>query len=125
MIEQFRNSLHLNKKNILMLDVINGIIEEYLAQGYKLTLRQLYYQLVSRDIIPNRVQEYAKLSTLLVKGRMVGVVDWSAIEDRTRVPYLPYWAEDVPDAINDLINYYRINRQKNNPEKRMEKLSSK
>ena len=99
MKEQFRSGLHLGKKNILKLNIVNAIIKEYLREGYRLTLRQLYYQLVSRDIIPNRVQEYAKLSTLLVKGRMAGVVDWEAIEDRIRIPFLPYWVLDIPDAI--------------------------
>ncbi len=111
MKEQFRNSLHLGKKNISKLNIVNGIIEEYLEQGYKLTLRQLYYQLVSRDIIPNRVQEYSKLSTLLVKGRMAGAVDWDAIEDRIRIPYLPYWVHGIDDAIEDTIQAYRLNRQ--------------
>ena len=113
MKERFRNKLHLGKKNLVKLEIVNDIIEEYLEQGYKLTLRQLYYQLVSRDIIPNRVQEYAKLSTLLVKGRMAGVVDWDAIEDRIRVPYLPYWVHGIDDAIEDTINAYRLDRQKN------------
>lgn len=47
------------------LRMINGIIEEYQDQGYVLTLRQLYYQLVTRDVIPNKAAEYSKLSTLL------------------------------------------------------------
>ncbi|HEB13551.1 MAG TPA: hypothetical protein ENI13_01070 [candidate division CPR3 bacterium] len=111
MKEQFREKLHLSKSNIERLDTINEIIEEYSDDGYTLTLRQLYYQLVSRDIIPNRVQEYAKLSTLLVKGRMAGVVDWDAIEDRIRVPFLPYWVEDIEAAINDTIEQYRLDRQ--------------
>jgi hypothetical protein len=73
-------------------------------------LRQLYYQLVSRDIIANSLKEYAKLSKLLVQGRMAGIVDWDAIEDRIRVPYVPYWARSVPDAINDIIRSYRLDR---------------
>ena len=109
--EIFRDSLHLSKKNIEQLKLINSIIEEYAEEGYILTLRQLYYQLVSRDVIPNRVQEYAKLSTLLVKGRMAGFVDWDAIEDRIRTPFLPYWVTDVEDAIKDTIDQYRLNRQ--------------
>ncbi len=109
--EIFRDSLHLSKKNIEQLELINSIIEEYAEEGYVLTLRQLYYQLVSRDVIPNRVQEYAKLSTLLVKGRMAGFVDWDAIEDRIRTPFLPYWVVDVEDAIKDTIDQYRLNRQ--------------
>lgn len=111
MIEKFRSNLHLSVSNIGRLDTINEIIEEYADEGYRLTLRQLYYQLVSQAIIPNRVQEYAKLSTILVKGRMAGAVDWSAIEDRIRVPHLPYWVTGIPDAIKDTIEFYRLDRQ--------------
>lgn len=113
MKESFRDNVGLNKANTIRLGVVNGILEEYRKQGYKLTLRQLYYQLVSRAIIPNRKQEYAKLSGLLVKGRMSGVVDWDAIEDRLRVPFLPYWVSGVSDAIDDTVNQYRLNRQRN------------
>ena len=49
-----------------------------------MTLRQLYYQLVSRDLIPNKQNEYAKLSALVTDARRSGLVDWDAIEDRTR-----------------------------------------
>ena len=109
--EQFREKLHLSKTNIEKLEFINSIIEEYATDGYVLTLRQLYYQLVSRDIIPNEVKEYAKLSALLVKGRMGGVVDWEAIEDRIRVPSLPYWITGIENAINDTVEQYRLDRQ--------------
>ena len=111
MKQEFRQKLRLNKKNKEQLDVINSIIDEYAGEGYTLTLRQLYYQLVSRDIIPNRQSEYAKLSTLLVKGRMAGVVDWDAIEDRIRVPDLPYWVNGMKEAIEDTISQYRLDRQ--------------
>lgn len=111
MKHKFRDKLHLNKKNQEQLKVINEIIEEYADQGYVLTLRQLYYQLVSRDIIPNLKKEYAKLSGLLVKGRMAGIVDWSAIEDRIRRPFIPYSVDDIDDAIYDTIQQYRLDRQ--------------
>ena len=110
--EAFTDKLGLNPANKQRLAVINNIIEEYRAEGYKLTLRQLYYQLVTKNIIPNKDAEYKKLGNLLVKGRMAGVVDWEAIEDRIRVPFIPYWVDDVADAINDTINQYRLNRQK-------------
>lgn len=111
MKESFVDDLNLHMKNIVQLEVTNKIIEEYVAQGYKLTLRQLYYQLVSRDILPNTPAEYGKLSELLVKGRMAGVVDWNAIEDRLRVPFLPYWVLDIKDALKDTIDQYRLDRQ--------------
>lgn len=112
MKEKFREKLSLNKNNQKQLKVINKIIEEYADQGYTLTLRQLYYQLVSRDLIDNLKKEYAKLSGLLVKGRMAGVVDWDAIEDRTRTPFVPYWVGDVEDAINDTVRQFRFDRQR-------------
>jgi hypothetical protein len=64
----------------------NTIIAEYAAQGYSLTLRQLYYQFVSRDLIPNRVSEYKRLGSIVNDGRLAGLIDWDAIEDRTPEP---------------------------------------
>ena len=51
----------LSAKSLDSIDQINLILAEYNRQGYILTLRQLYYQLVSRDIIPNDDREYKKL----------------------------------------------------------------
>jgi len=41
-----------------LIDTCNEIITEYAAQGFELTLRQLYYQCVSRAIIPNNIRAY-------------------------------------------------------------------
>lgn len=108
----YTDKLRLNTENTERLETINGIIEEYLNDNYVLTLRQLYYQLVSRDVIPNNQKEYSKLSILLKKGRMAGIVDWDAIEDRGRQPRLPYWVHGVKHAVTDTIEQYRIDRQK-------------
>jgi hypothetical protein len=108
---QYVDKLRLNQDNKEKLITINKIITEYAEQGYRLTLRQLYYQLVSKDIIPNKQSEYAKLSTLLTKGRMAGFVDWDAIEDRLRKPYIEYSVRDVSHAIKDTIEQYKLNRQ--------------
>jgi hypothetical protein len=109
---KFRN-FKLSNSNVEKLNMINSIIKEYQQEGYKLTLRQLYYQLVSRDIIPNKQSEYSKLSKLLKEGRMSGVVDWEAIEDRLRVPFIPYSNTSPTQAIEDAIDQYRLNRQRN------------
>jgi hypothetical protein len=76
----------------------NAIIAEYAAQGYDLTLRQLYYQFVSRDLIPNRQSEYKRLGDIINDARLAGLVDWEAIVDRTRnIRALPHWSD--PAAI--------------------------
>jgi hypothetical protein len=92
-----------------------NILTQYAAQGLRLTLRQLYYQLVSSDIIPNREEEYSNLSELIVKGRMTGFIDWSAIEDRLRNPERPWQTSDINSALYTIINQYRLDRQKNQP----------
>ena len=102
--------IRMGKANKERLGTINGIIEEYQDEGYVLTLRQLYYQLVSRDIIPNKQAEYSKLSTLLKEGRMAGIVDWDAIEDRLRKPYKPSSFDSPQDILEACINQYELPR---------------
>ena len=65
---------------------------------------------MSRDIIPNKQSEYAKLSTLLTKGRMAGVVDWDAIEDRLRVPEKPGEWDSPKELIETYAQYFRRER---------------
>lgn len=110
--EKFREA-RLSNSNLEKVSTINQIIEEYSEDGYTLTLRQLYYQLVSRDLIPNCDKEYKKLSNILKEARMGGLVDWSAIEDRIRKPRLPYWVSGIDDALSDTIKQYRLNRMHN------------
>lgn len=62
----------------------NAIIAEYEAQGYMLTLRQLYYQFVARDWIENTDRSYKRLGAIVNDARLAGRIDWSAIEDRGR-----------------------------------------
>lgn len=88
------------------LDIItnaNRIIETYQAVGQKLTLRQLYYRFIAMDLFPdcwineaynrknglapdtkNTVRSYKKLGDIINDARLAGLIDWEAIEDRTR-----------------------------------------
>lgn len=61
-----------------------NIIEEYAAKGFDLTLRQLYYQFVARDLIPNQQKEYDRLGAIINRARLAGFIDWNHITDRTR-----------------------------------------
>lgn len=67
-----------------MIGQANTIIAEYQAQGFTLTLRQLYYQFVSRDLLPNTLKNYKRLGSIINDARLAGLIDWDAIEDRTR-----------------------------------------
>lgn len=67
-----------------LIERANAIITEYRTKGYELTLRQVYYQMVARDIIPNNERSYKNMGNLISDGRLAGLIDWNAIIDRTR-----------------------------------------
>lgn len=115
MKEQFRE-LKARAPKLQMIDVCNEILDDYSEQGYRLTLRQLYYQLVARDLIPNKVEEYNRLGGTMVDARMGGLTDWNAIEDRVRIPHLEYYVDSVEDAIQDTIRHYKRDRQEDQEE---------
>jgi len=91
-----------------IIKVANGIIEEYQAEGYDLTLRQLYYQFVARDIIPNKQSEYSKLGTIINNGRLAGLIDWDSIIDRTRKHQANGHWDSPADILNDSADQYAI-----------------
>lgn len=76
--------INFRPQSLALIDRVNSIINEYQSKGYSLTLRQVYYQLVARDVIPNNERSYKNLGNLISDGRMAGLIDWKAIEDRTR-----------------------------------------
>lgn len=67
-----------------IIEQANEIIEDYATQGFDLTLRQLYYQFVSRGLIANKQTEYKRLGSIINDARLAGLIDWNTIVDRTR-----------------------------------------
>lgn len=72
------------EKSLAIIGIANEIIGDYRRQGFNLTLRQLYYQFVARDLLPNTERSYKNLGSIVNDGRLAGLIDWNAIEDRTR-----------------------------------------
>jgi hypothetical protein len=66
-----------------VVEATNEIIEEY---DVRLTVRQLYYRLVSPpyQLFPNNRNCYTGFDKILTKAREKGDVDWKKIEDRAR-----------------------------------------
>lgn len=74
----------IGRTRLELVDKINSIIDDYKAQGLSLTLRQVYYRLVAADIIPNTERNYKNIGNLINDARLLGLMDWNSIEDRTR-----------------------------------------
>lgn len=76
--------INFRQSSLNLINLVNQVIQEYQAQGYELTLRQAYYQLVARGYIPNNERSYKNIGNLINDGRLAGLIDWYAITDRTR-----------------------------------------
>lgn len=113
----------------------NAILNDYAQQGYDLTLRQLYYQFISRDLLPesyidkstgtkNNQKSYDRLGAVINDARMAGLIDWNHIVDRTRnLESLGHW-ETPADIMRSAAYSYRIDkweRQDYRPEVWIEK----
>jgi hypothetical protein len=97
-------------KTLAVIEQANAIIALYAAQGYDLTLRQLYYQFVSRDLIANKQTEYKRLGSIVSDGRRAGLIDWNAITDRTRnLRGLSHW-QNPSDIMGGAAASYRIDK---------------
>jgi hypothetical protein len=85
------------------------IIEEYVQNGFDLTLRQLYYQFVARDLIPNTQRSYKRLGSLINDARLAGEIDWDHLVDRTRaLQSLSNW-ETPADIIRSAACSFHVN----------------
>lgn len=91
------------------------IVEEYQAQGLRLTARQLYYQFVARGLIPNKAASYKNLTSLLADARYAGMIDWDSIEDRGREPTI--WSEfdSIKEAAESTARHFRLPRWADQP----------
>ena len=97
-------------KTLSTIAIANQIIQEYQQDGFKLTLRQLYYQMVARDIIPNTQRSYKNLGRIIGDGRLAGLIDWEAIEDRTRsLTRISHW-DSPADIIRSSARSFRIDK---------------
>ena len=112
MLEKFIEK-NFHTSSLTMIHTANKIIDEYRAQGFILTLRQLYYQFVARDVIPNTERSYKRLGSIINDGRLAGLIDWSAIEDRTRnLQSNSHW-DNPADVIDAARQSYRIDMWEN------------
>lgn len=95
--------------------IVNTILDEYRAQGFRLSLRQLYYQLVTRDLIPNNIRSYKNLGNLVSNARQAGLVDWGMIEDRNRETAIPAHWDSPVEIVNAAARQFRIDKWEDQP----------
>lgn len=109
MKQQFAE-IRFRSDTLAAIETANRIINEYRRQGYQLTLRQLYYQHVARGLIENTERSYKRLGEMISNGRLAGLIDWDAIEDRTRnLRGVSHW-DDPAQIINATYHSFRMDK---------------
>lgn len=64
--------------------IVEAALEVFEQYDTAITLRQLYYRLVARLLIPNTINSYKRLSRIMVKAREQEDVPLNCLEDRSR-----------------------------------------
>ena len=110
------------------------ILSDYQADGYDLTVRQLYYRFIALDLFPeswidpdynakkdlppdtkNTPKNYMRLGQIITKGRMAGLLDWDQLVDRGReTKYLGHW-KNPGHAIRSIARQFRIDKWVDQP----------
>jgi len=112
----------------------DSLLREYSRMGYNLTLRQLYYKFIARDLFPeewidekynrkhglapdtkNTIKNYKRLGDIITNGRLAGLLDWKHIVDRTRRLSGLRQHDNPADAVTSLSLTYHIDMWKTQP----------
>ena len=74
-----------------------SVIRQY-SGGTRLTVRQIYYRLVAKQLIPNSTGSYRSVKEALVHARRGGLIPYQDIEDRTRAIHQPSGEDEYEPA---------------------------
>ncbi len=106
----------ISSMNKLTKDILE-IVNNYKEQGYTLSNRQLYYQLVSRGLliddegeVANADPVYKKICNIINDLKYNGIIDWDMFEDRSRPTHKHYTEESVKGSIDRTIYNYNLDK---------------
>ena len=86
-----------------VIQLANGFLDEYAADGYKASLRQLYYQFVANvPDFANTEQSYKRLGGIINDAKLAGLIAFSSIEDRGRSCAVPWNQPDMYSVLSGI-----------------------
>ncbi len=104
--------------NPAALEILHAVIEivrEYQKAGLTLSLRQAYYQLVAKNIVPNNLNSYKRVCSIIGDGRLAAMVPWDMIEDRNRETLRPSTWDDGAQILRACAHGFRMDHWVNQP----------
>ncbi|MBL8726658.1 MAG: hypothetical protein JNK49_21635 [Planctomycetes bacterium] len=89
-----------------MTDLRSALVE-IVREGAPMTVRQIYYQAVTKGLIDKTEQQYKAIGRLLVLMRRDGTIDYQDIADNTRWMRKPTSYGSIEDALAQTARIYR------------------
>jgi hypothetical protein len=96
-----------HRRSLAELQVIHDAMHSIVAADYPMTLRGLFYRLVSEGLIPKTENEYEKVGRYLLRLRRKGVIPYHWIADSTRWMRKPRTYNSFQDALQQTAATYR------------------
>jgi hypothetical protein len=90
------------------IETIKSAMIDLLQDEHPMTVRQVFYQMVSRGVIPKTEAQYKQtVCRLLIQLRREGVLPYDWIADNTRLQRKPRSFQDLDDALEFTAKTYR------------------
>jgi DNA topoisomerase VI subunit A len=101
-------SIKRDRRTRAEVQAIRETIKSILSADHPQTVRQVFYQLVTRGAIEKTENEYqATVIRLLSEMRLTGEIRWSWIVDESRRTRFTQTFDNIGDALRDTAKYYR------------------
>ena len=89
------------------MESLQTAIVDVLSEDDPMTLRQLFYQLVSRGDIDKTEQQYSAVGRQCAEMRIDGRIPWACIADNTRWTHVPSTYTGIDAALEEIATSYR------------------
>jgi len=107
------------KKTLEIIHEADRIVTEYEAQGYRITVRQLWYQFIARqplsEYFDNTPKNNKKFREHIKHARLCGLIDWHQITDAGRPLYGPEHWDNPQDWIKESSEKYALDKWSDQP----------
>lgn len=114
MKEQFKE-INFTPAVLAIIAQADEIIAGYAAQGYDMTVRQVHYQFVTRNVYKNTQANYNRLAEIVSNARIAGLIDWGYIKDRGRVTHLNQGWKSPKEFLGGAAEQYVLNKWLDQP----------
>lgn len=94
-------------ESVERIDHARAVIEAAHADGYKPTLRRVFYSFVSANMIPNTEHSYKALGKVVTRARWEGLLDLACLDDEGRTAAIPGTWNSPAELLRGAAQAYR------------------